>query len=116
MALLFIPVDLSPPNLQEDHQLEVLNVAHPEVPGVHQNEVPHHHHHHLEVLLKIMLHILLGSQTHHQNKLLGDSLDAPLDNRQCHLEEELLKMPPTNLDDCQAHRLKELPWDLLSVP
>ena len=77
MALLFNPGDPSPHNLQEDHQLEVLNVAHPEVPEVHQNEVPHHHHHHLEVLLKVKLHILLGSQIHHQNKSLGDSLDAP---------------------------------------
>ena len=75
-ALLFIPGDPSSHNLQEDQQLEVLNVAHPEVPEVHQNEVLHHHHH-LEVLLKIMLHIPLGSQTHHRKKLLGDSLDAP---------------------------------------
>ena len=76
-ALLFIQEDPSSHNLQEDHQLEELNVAHPEVPEVHQNEVLHHHHHRLEVLLKVKLHILLGSQIHHQNKSLGDSLDAP---------------------------------------
>ena len=77
MALLFNPGDPSPHNLHVDHQLEVLNVAHPEVPEVHQNVVLHHHHRHLDVLLKATLHILEGSQVHHPRKLPEVLLDAP---------------------------------------
>ena len=102
--------------LQEELPVEELNGAHLEALEVQQKEAQHHHRRHLEVFLRTTLHTPGGSRAHHLRKLLKGSLNVPLGNRGHNLEEELIKMPITNPENCRALLLRELLWASLGVP